>query len=79
MARPLVSKRSRKSSSIPTVGDGVKLDLRARALRLAESLEEINSLAATDQSCKVIAKRVLTLQASGLPQVAAIQQAVGAA
>ena len=57
----------------------VKLDLRQRAGRLAESLAEVEALASTDSSCATITAQVQTLQAGGLPQVAAIQQAVGAA
>ena len=51
----------------------MKLDLRQRAGRLAESLAEVEALASTDSSCATITAQVQTLQAGGLPQVAAIQ------
>ena len=54
----------------------VKLDLRQRAGRLAESLAEVEKLSATDASCARINAQVQTLQAGGLPQVAAIAEAV---
>ena len=57
----------------------VKLDLRQRSGRLAESLAEVRSLSATDASCAGILAQVQTLLEGGLPQVEAIQEAVGAA
>ena len=53
----------------------VRLDLRQRSGWLSESLAEVEALSLTDASCA----RVQTLQAGGLPQVEAIQEAVGAA
>ena len=57
----------------------VVLDLRQRSTRLSESLIEVEALAATDASCAKINARVQTLQDGGLPQVEAIQEAVGVA
>ena len=57
----------------------VKLDLRQRSGRLAESLAEVGTLSATDASCALILERLQTLQAGGLPQVEAIREAVGVA
>ena len=57
----------------------VVLDLRQRSSRLAESLAEIETLAAQDASCARISETVQSLQEGGLPQVEAIQEAVGVA
>ena len=57
-------------------GRRVRLDLRQRSGRLAESLAEVEKLAATDASCARITRRVETLQAGGLGQVQAIAEAV---
>ena len=60
-------------------GRRVRLDLRQRSGRLAESLAEVEALSATDASCARLSARVQTLQAGGLGEVSAIQEAVGAA
>ena len=57
----------------------VKLDLRQRSGRLSESLAEVEALSATDASCALILAQVQTLLEGGLPQVEAIQEAVGVA
>ena len=54
----------------------VRLDLRQRSSRLSESLAEVEALSATDITCAQINARVQTLQAGGLPQLEAIQEAV---
>ena len=54
----------------------VKLDLRQRSGRLAESLAEVEKLSKTDASCARINAQVQSLQAGGLPQVEAIAEAV---
>ena len=57
----------------------VILDLRQRSGRLSESLAEFRTLAQVDASCARINAQVQTLLEGGLPQVEAIQEAVGAA
>ena len=57
----------------------VRLDLRQRSGWLSQSLAEARTLSATDASCALILARLQTLQAGGLPQVEAIQEAVGVA
>ena len=55
----------------------VVLDLRQRSSRLSESLAEFRTLAAKDASCARINAQVQSLQEGGLPQLEAIQSAVG--
>ena len=57
----------------------VKLDLRQRSGWLSQSLAEVETLSATDASCALILAQVQTLLEGGLPQVKAIQEAVGVA
>lgn len=54
----------------------VRLDLRQRASRLAESLAQVEKLSATDKSCALISAQVQNLQRAGVPQVQAVAEAV---